>query len=76
MPRRYQNRDPRWIRAKYSGQCDGCGTVFRKYHDILYWPNGRICFCKDCGDKKWREFLSDSADEQIGSGQNVNPYAY
>ena len=71
--RRYRiyprNLDPRWLKLRFGAYCaDNCQAYLPKGVRALYWPAQRIAdarvYCETCGEQRWREYLSDRADER------------
>ena len=65
------SKDPRWIKARFAGECPKCEALIRKGDKIFYFPNGRhvLCSAEDCGGKASREFEAAAQDEAIMSGR-------
>jgi hypothetical protein len=58
--------DPRWITAKY-GHCAKCGRPLTG-KPAVYFPNGKVCFCQDCGRPEMQAFESAAFDEAVMAG--------
>ena len=62
--RRYYSRDPRWITAKYPGQCS-CGRAIHKGDRVMYYPIGRHICCEACGRVTESELEDDDLNQII-----------
>lgn len=62
--RRYQG-DPRWITARFAGNCTSCGEAFGKGEAVYYRPNGRHVYGSRCGCAATQEgaFLAQAFDD-------------
>ena len=68
MPRpRYYRGDPRWLHAKYPGQCHGqeCGRRIVRGDRVFYFPSTKAIYCEECGDAHSRRFESEAEDEYL-----------
>lgn len=63
------NRDPRWIKAKFSGTCAGCKGDVMAGEDAYYFPVGRKIFCSTCGEIEHGRFQDAVADEKFYNSQ-------
>ncbi len=64
--RRYKG-DPRWITARF-GECAKCKKTLANQR-AAYFPNGRVCFCEDCGRPAMVQFEAAAFDEAVMTGQ-------
>lgn len=59
--------DPRWIIARYPGQCSkpGCGAAIRKGDRAFSYPSTRTLYGQSCGhaDEASRDFEAARQDE-------------
>lgn len=64
---RYAN-DPRWITAKFAGECRRCKRLINKGEQVFYYPKDRATFCDaaTCGKKESADFNAMAADESGG----------
>ncbi|MGI6235893.1 MAG: YgiT-type zinc finger protein [Christensenellales bacterium] len=59
--------DPRWVKAKYAGECSNeeCGhKPFRRGGQVLYYPRTRAVVCEECGEREWAQFQEAAQDER------------
>lgn len=68
MRRRFQNNDPRWLEARYAGECS-CGKKIAKGDRCAWFPLGRKLYCEACGDGPMRRFEADVFDEAQYAGR-------
>ena len=68
--------DPRWLKARYKGQCKRCGKDIKPGDNIYYYPLGKVCYCDadKCGKACEADFRSKACDEDVYNGVG-NPYA-
>ncbi|MEI6150496.1 MAG: hypothetical protein WCS01_15460 [bacterium] len=59
--------DPRWITAKF-GTCAKCGKPLAG-KPAIYFPNGKTCFCEECGRPEMAVFESAAFDEAVMTNQ-------
>lgn len=67
--RRYVNKDPYPLKARFDSDCAGCGKRIRKGDQIYYWPDGRKAYCEACGEPEYRLFLGSKQDEVFYQSQ-------
>jgi hypothetical protein len=63
--RRYA-ADPRWITAKF-GHCAKCSKPLAG-KPAVYFPNGKVCFCEECGKPEMATFEAAAFDEAVMTG--------
>jgi hypothetical protein len=66
MSRRYYNRDPHWITARYRGACGLCDAFILAGARAWYWPASRRLECESCGETSSARFEAEAADEAAG----------
>jgi len=69
--RRYVNKDPYQMTAKYNGVCSACGKPIKKGDTMYYWPanpRNKRSTC-ECGAADYRRFLCSVADEAVYASQ-------
>ena len=59
--------DPRWITARF-GTCVKCGKPLEDER-ALYCPNGKVCFCEECGEPEMQAFEAAAVDEAVMTGE-------
>lgn len=62
--------DPRWIEARYPGNCRSCGSPFARGERVFYWPKRRAASCAVCGEVEARRFAAEAADEELYGGNH------
>lgn len=48
----YEEKDPRWINAKYTGRCAECNIAIGEGDRVLYDPHMKCVFCVPCGEER------------------------
>lgn len=66
MSPRYKG-DPRWLQARYPGECDKCGEPFKKGARIFWYPNGRKAYSGRCAEAAAADFNAIAADDVMMS---------
>lgn len=63
--KRYRNRNPHWLTARYAGTCShpDCQQPIRPGDQIYYYPQGRAAFATECGHAE-AEALEQAAQQQ------------
>lgn len=73
--RRGTGGDPRWITAKFAGECQGrageCKAPIKRGESAFYYPNGRKLLGRSCGcgETASAEFDAARQDEAFATGQ-------
>ena len=62
---RHYAGDPRWITARF-GECAQCKKPLAGKR-TAYFPNGKVCFCEDCGRPEMSAFESAALAEAIAT---------
>lgn len=65
---RYQ-RDPRWITARFAGQCarTTCQAPITKGEQIYWYPATKSAYCQTCGRDCEADFEAHRFDEESGT---------
>ena len=58
--------DPRWIEARYPGNCRSCGSPFARGERVLYWPRRGAVSCGVCGEVEAGRLAEAFDEEQLG----------
>jgi len=61
------SRDPRWITARFQGQCKKCGKKVETGEKVYYFPIGKAIICQNCGEETARRFAAEAMDEDWNS---------
>lgn len=64
------NKDPRWIKARFPGECPRCEALVKRGDNIFFYPNGNriLCSGEECGGQASRDFDAAVQDEEFMSG--------
>ncbi len=67
--------DPRWITARFTSSCKGCGAKVEKGTSAYYYPNTRTIYGKacGCGDDNAKDFSAASFDDDFMAAQFYPP---
>jgi len=60
--RNYYKNDPRWITARYPGQCH-CGKEIKPGDRTMYSPLGKTVACEECGRVTEAQLADDDAHD-------------
>ncbi len=68
MRRKYYNRDPKHMAAKFRSSCAECGAPIQKGEMFFFFPasENRKALCLKCGEEPFRRALSDAMQEDYG----------
>ena len=61
-------QDPRWIAARYAGQCAKCGESFPAGAQVFFYPKGRKVYVGQCAQVCAAEFNAAASDEDFYGG--------
>ncbi len=57
----------REMKAKFSSTCAGCNSIIKKGEDIIYDPNNRKAYHKECGQDIKRGLDAERSMEMYGT---------
>jgi hypothetical protein len=67
--KRYRD-DPRWITAKWPGQCAKCAAPIRAGERAFYYPRERRLYSGECAEQAASDFACAAADEETWGGSS------
>jgi len=67
--RRYRDMTPRWLEARWAGECSKCGDAIAKGERCFYYPTGKKLLSGECAEAASADYESIRFDEAQYHGE-------
>lgn len=70
--KKFMNKDPRPMYARFDSHCGYCGTDIRKGDEFYFFPaheKKKRALCLKCGEQDYRDFIASVQDEEFYRSQ-------
>lgn len=59
--------NPRWIKARYTGECCSCSRKIKRGDNIVYFPRTKKTQCEVCGEDTMKGERAERSMERFGT---------
>lgn len=67
MRKKFKNKDPYMIQARFLCTCSDCKKAIKKGEIIIYAPLIRKVFCEKCGEPVMRALQAEQSMDNFGT---------